>query len=237
MNSQASQTRIFEPLNASEIAALRKLTSPTISNAVETFEVRPRGEGVTDCGVQCSFPEFGPMVGYACTATIRSAEPAPPRRAGLRTDYWEYVRHGAEPRVNVVQDLSERPGGAYWGEVNSNMHLALGSIGVITNGTVRDVPEVRATGFHFFSRGISVSHGFAHLEDFGQPVTVFGMAVRPGDLIHADSHGAVVIPHEVAREVANTARQIERSERVIIDLCKSSAFSIARLDELISPEY
>ena len=139
--------------------------------------------------------------------------------------------------MSVVQDLSSVPGGAYWGEVNANIHLALGSQGVVTNGTVRDIDEVRGTGFHFFASGLSVSHGFAHLEDFNRPVVVFGMTVKPGDLIHADRHGAVIIPHAIARQVVQVVQKIEQAERVMIDLCRSNDFSIEQLDRLISPDY
>ena len=224
-------------LSAEDWGALRRITSPTIANAIETLHLRPREAGVTDAGIRCLFPEFGPMVGYACTAAIFSGQPAAEKRRVCRTDYWEYVRTSPGPRVIVVQDLSPTSGGAYWGEVNSNMHLALEAIGVITNGSVRDLEEVRATGFHFFASGVSVSHGFAHLENFNRPVRVFGMMVHPGDLIHADRHGAVVIPHGYERQVIAAAHEIERVEKVIINLCKSPDFSIAELDRLVTPEY
>lgn len=220
-----------------EIALLRQISSPTIANAIETLNIRPREAGVTNTGIRCLFPEFGAMVGYACTATILSGQPAPARRLTSRTAYWEYTRQAAAPHVTVVQDLSEAPGGAYWGEVNANIHLTLGSIGVLTNGAVRDLEEVEATGFHLFAGGVSVSHGYAHLEDFNRPVKVFGMLVSPGDLIHADRHGAVVIPNDLAHEVVAAARAIESGERRIISLCRSSNFSIDELDRLVNPEY
>jgi len=219
------------------LEALRRIPSPTIANAIETFEVRPRGEGVSDTHIRCLFPEFGVLVGYACTAAILSGQPAPKKRRVSRTDYWAYTQRFVGPKITVVQDLSDIPGGAYWGEVNSSIHLALGSRGVITNGSVRDLEEVRATGFHLFSSGVSVSHGFAHLEDFQLPVTIFGMTVYPGDLVHADRHGAVVIPHEIAGEVAAAAAGIDRAERKMLKLCRSPSFSIAKLDKLISPQY
>jgi 4-hydroxy-4-methyl-2-oxoglutarate aldolase len=224
-------------LSLDELEALRRFNSPTIANAIEKFNVRLRREGVSDSRIQCLFPEFGVLLGYACTATILSGKPAPAKRRVSRTDYWDYTKQFPGPKITVIQDLSEIPGGAYWGEVNASIHLALGSRGVVTNGSARDLDEVRATGFHLFSSGVSVSHGFAHLEDFQLPVTVFGMTVRPGDLVHADQHGAVVIPHEIAAKVAGTAREIERAERKMLNLCRSRSFSIARLDKLISPEY
>ncbi len=224
-------------LTTEDFAALRNISSPTIANAIETFQIRPRGEGYTNAGIQCLFPERGVMLGYACTAMILSGQAAAPNRLVSRTKYWEYTRLAPTPKISVVQDLSAIPLGAYFGEVNCSIHLALGSAGVITNGTVRDVSEMRATGFQVFASGVSVSHGFAHLEDFNRPVTVFGMLVHPGDLIHADQHGAVVIPQAIAREVVQATQKIERDEKVMIGLCKSDAFSISELDKLISPEY
>ena len=224
-------------LNAEQLAALRSISSPTIANAVETFDVRPRGEGYTTVGARCFFPDRGAMLGYACTAMILSAQTAAPNRLVSRTDYWEYTRQAPHPKITVMQDLSEEPLGAYFGEVNSHIHRALGSSGVITNGTVRDIPEIRLIPFQVFARDTSVSHGFAHLEDFNRPVTVFGMRVSPGDLVHADEHGAVIIPHAIAGQVVAAAKAIERAERVMIDLCRSDAFSIPELDKLISLEY
>lgn len=223
-------------LTSKELEALLRFSSPTIANAIETFQVRPRLEGVTDPRIRCLFPGLGPVVGYACTATIISAEPASNPRRVSRRDYWEYVRSFPGPRLSVVQDLSPTPGGAYWGEVNSSLHKALGSQGVITDGTVRDLDEVERLGFHLFASGVQVSHGHAHLEDFNQPVKVFGMDVLSGDLVHADQHGAVVIPHEIAREVAQAAQRVDLSEKPMLAACKL-ANPIDELDRLVSPEY
>jgi 4-hydroxy-4-methyl-2-oxoglutarate aldolase len=218
------------------IAALRRYTSPTISNAIETFNVRPWAEGYTNSRIVCVFPELGPLVGYACTAVIRSAElPSQPRTVNRRR-YWEYLRAAPLPKLSVLQDLSDPPGGAYWGELNANIHLTLGSQGVITNGTVRDLEEVRRAGFHLFASGVHVSHGYAHLEDFNVPVEVFGMRVHPGDLIHADRHGAVVIPAEIAARVPDAAADVERGEKAILEACESSD-PIGALDRVVSPEY
>jgi regulator of RNase E activity RraA len=175
-------------------------------------------------------------VGYACTATIISGEPAPNPRGVSRRAYWEYVRAFPGPRLSVVQELSPTPDGAYWGEVNSSLHKALGSQGVITDGTVRDLDEVERLGFHLFAAGVQVSHGYAHLEEFNVPVKVFGMDVSPGDLIHADQHGAVVIPREIAHEVAGAAKQVGLREKPMLAACQLADL-IEELDRLISPEY
>lgn len=224
-------------LTSEQLAELRRIPSPTIANAIETFHVRPRLEGYTSANVLCLFPEMGPMTGYAHTVAILTNQPAPAKRLVNRRDYWESVRAQDGPLVTVVQDLSEQSGGAYWGEVNSNIHKKLGSIGVLTNGSVRDLDEVRQLGFHFFAGSVHVSHGYAHLEDFNRPVRVFGMTVHPGDLIHADKHGAVVIPKEIAAEVAAAARRVDDAERPMIALCRAETLDLDALDRLISPDY
>ena len=231
-----SQAPELNLLSFDQLEVLRRFSSPTIANAIETFSIRPRLEGVTDARFRCLFPGLGPVVGYACTATILSGQPAPNPRQVSRKTYWEYTRDFPGPRLTVVQDLSETPGGAYWGEVNANIHLALGSQGVITNGTVRDLDEVCLSGFHFFAGGVQVSHGYAHLEEFNRPVRVFGMLVHPGDLIHADKHGAVVIPSQIVNELADAAREIERREKPMLEACRAPN-AIDELDKLIPSEY
>jgi len=132
--------------------------------------------------------------------------------------------------------LDDPAAGAFWGEVNANIHRALGCIGLITNGTVRDLDEVRALNFQFFASGISVSHAFAHLVDFGGPVEIGGLTVRPGDLLHADQHGVVHIPSSIASEVAVASREVEQYERPIIGLCKSKEFTTEKLASLLYSE-
>jgi len=237
MSDSATAASPIATLGPEQIEALRRFNSPTIANALEALGLPAAEARHSNGGIRCLFPELGVMVGYACTATILSHQPAANPRKVWRTEYWKYTRAARAPRVTVIQDLSETPGGAYWGEVNANIHRALGSQGVITNGTVRDLDEVRPLGFHFFASGIQVSHGYAHLEDFDRPVKVFGMLVYPGDLVHADRHGAVVIPHHMAPKVAEAACEIERKEKPMIAVCQSADFSIEELDKLIPHAY
>jgi len=217
-------------LSTQELDALRKITTPTVSNAIETFDVRPRNEGFMDSSVRCILPELGTMVGYACTATIRAREQeaSPPP-----WDMWEAVRRVPEPRVVVIQDLdAPQPVGSFWGEVNGNTYKALGCVGTVTNGGVRDLDEVRELGFHFFASCVLVSHAYVHLVDIGVPVQVGGITVKPGDLIHGDQHGVLVIPPEIARDIPKAAAEVERRERRIIALCQSPDFSPEKLREL-----
>jgi 4-hydroxy-4-methyl-2-oxoglutarate aldolase len=223
-------------LSQEQLTELASFCTPTIANAIETFEVRDRMEGVTRMGVQCIFPALGAMVGYACTAMIDSgAPPATPRRV-RRAEYWSYLETSGPGTIAVMQDLSQPPAGAYIGEVNATIHQTLGCQGILTSGTVRDLDEVGRLNFRLFAAGVEVSHGWAHLEDFATEVTVFGMKVKPGDLLHVDKHGATVIPHDIASLVAEAARKVEKAERPMLEACRQPN-RIQLLDELIPSGY
>lgn len=216
---------------------LRRFNSPTIANAVEVLLGRRDPKLFCRGNVFCAFPELGVMAGYACTATVMSAQPRRvPRRIKV-DEYWRYLQSAKGPKIIVAQDVSHPHLGAFWGDVNAHIHQALGCQGLLTDGYVRDLDEVRAMKFHFFAGGVSVSHAFAHLEDFDRPVVVHGMEVSPGDLIHADFHGAVVIPEAAIPDIVTAAEDVMRQEKVIIDLCRSSDFSVEALAALVSEHY
>src|SRR5438034_8095362 len=205
----------IEPLRPEELEALRRFSSPSIANAIERFDVRPRNYGFTDPEIRCMFPEMRPIVGYATTATIAAEQPPAAGRAPNVGEYWEFILSIPAPRIAVIQDLDQpRSIGSFWGEVNGNIHRALGCVGAVTNGGVRDLDEVRALGFQFLASAAIVSHAYVHMIDYGIPVKVGELWVQPGDLIHADRHGAIVIPPEIARDVAAAAAEVERGERV-----------------------
>jgi regulator of RNase E activity RraA len=215
------------------IDALKKITSPSVANAIETFKVRPRNQGQMSSELRALFPELGPLVGYAVPAVIR-AEPEPLEGHRASTfGWWDYVLSIPAPRVVVVHDLDEPRGqGAQWGEVQANIHRALGVAGVVTDGSVRDLDEVRALGFQFVAAHVSVSHAYVHMVDFGLPVKLGGLWVKPGDLLHADQHGVVTIPAEVAERVPEAVRKVEADERKIIEVCQARDFSAQRLKDL-----
>jgi regulator of RNase E activity RraA len=208
-------------------------TSPTIANAIETFNIRPRTAGFMSSTIRCVFPELGPMVGYAMTATCR-ASVEPPRDAGARRiEMWRAIETIPAPRVVVIQDLDVPAGiGAFWGDVQSNLHRALGCVGAVTNGGVRDLDEVRALGFHFFAGCISVSHAYVHLVDAGIPVEVGGLTVRPGDVLHGDQHGVISIPLEIAERIEEGIAKVDRIERELITYCQSAQFTRQGLEDL-----
>jgi 4-hydroxy-4-methyl-2-oxoglutarate aldolase len=223
-----------DPLSPEELDALRRFSTPSISNAIERFDVRPRHHGFTGPDIRCMFPEMPPIVGYASTAIVIAEQPAARGRGVAVGDYWEFILSVPAPRIAVIQDIDQPCAiGSFWGEVNGNIHKALGCVGAVTNGGVRDLDEVRALGFQFLASAAIVSHAYVHLVDFGTPVKVGGLLVNPGDLIHADKHGAIVIPHEIAREVPAAAAEVERGERTIIECCQSADFSVQRLKELM----
>jgi 4-hydroxy-4-methyl-2-oxoglutarate aldolase len=223
---------VTEPLTASELEELRKITTPTIANAIETFKVRLRNEGFTDHSVRCFFPELGPMVGYAVTAKITARERS--EKALPPWDLWATMESVPKPRVVVIEDIDyPSPVGSYWGEVNGSIYKGLGCAGVVTNGGVRDLDEVRATGFHFFASCVLVSHAYVHLVEVGTPVRIAGLVVQPGDLLHADQHGVCSIPLEIARDVLKAAENLEKIERRIIDYARSPDVTAEGLRKLM----
>ena len=213
------------------LAALKSVDTPTVCNALELLVPDRRGYGFTTRPLVCTRPELGPVVGIARTATIRAAHPSDPGSdtAAVRDGYYAYIDNGPKPSVVVVQDLDDERGyGSFWGEVNSNIHKGLGCDAVITNGSVRDLPDI-ADGFQMLADRVGPSHAFVHIVDFARPVTVAGMRVSDGDVIHADQHGAVVIPHEVCGEVKRAAALIARRERVIITAAQQPGFDVDAL--------
>lgn len=221
-------------LTRPELEALRRWSTCSICNAIELFNVRPRNQGFMLPEIQCRFPDLEPMIGYAVTAVI--AADSPEGRRVTPPEYWAEILKTPEPRVAVIHDLDHQPMGSFWGEVNANMHKALGCIGVVTNGAVRDLDEVRALGFHFFSRTVSVSHAYVHLVEVGVPVKVGGMVIKSGDLIMGDKHGVLSIPLEMAKDVPRAVQMVEDWERPVIDHCQSKEFSIEGLKErFLSP--
>ena len=207
---------------------LRKVDTPTICNALEIVAPERRGEGFTTGTMVVARPDLAPMVGFARTATYRSAQPSTRPATEVQTQraaYYDYVEAGDRPTISVLQDLDPEPGfGAFWGEVNSTIHSALGAIGGITNGSIRDL-DALAPEFQLLAGKVGPSHAYGHLVDFGGTVDIFGMVVADNDLIHADRHGAVVIPRTVAAKIPDAIDLILRREKVILDACKAPGFN------------
>jgi len=225
-------TQAQEPLSPDVLDALKRYDSPTLANALETFDVRPRDVGFAGMDVRSMFPDLGVMVGYAATATVR-ARGRPQEGVERSPSLWALVRSLPAPRVVIIQDLDDRPGhGAFWGEVQSTIYKALGCAGTVTDGCVRDLKEVREMGFHFFARGACVSHAYVRLESVGEPVEIAGLTVRPGDIVHADEHGVLLIPKEIAAELPEAADRVIHREQEFISWVRSPEFDADRLAEM-----
>jgi regulator of RNase E activity RraA len=211
---------------------LAAFDTPTLCNALEIVVPERRGHGYTSRPFVCAFPALKPIVGFARTATIRAREPATRPAAEMKAQrlaYYEYVAGSGGPSIVVIEDLDDEPGyGAFWGEVNTAVHRGLGVLGCITNGSIRDMDMI-ATEFQLLAGRIGPSHAFVHLESFGEPVTVHGMPVTHGDLIHADRHGAVVIPLGAVERLPAAIDLCARKEAPILSAARSPGFTIADL--------
>ncbi len=223
------------PLTDELLNALRRFDTPTVSNAIETFRVRLRNTGYADASVRCMFPDLPPLVGYAATACLRSGEPPIEGHSFHdRSEWWYSILEMPAPRVVVLQDMDDPPGrGAFLGDMHCAILKALGCVGFVSNGAVRDLPAVRSMEFSLFAGNVAVSHAYAHIFHMGSPVTVGGLQVQPGDLLHADQHGVLCVPREVAGKIPPIAKRLLATERRVIDFCGSGEFSPAKLCDLI----
>jgi regulator of RNase E activity RraA len=218
-------------LHAGLVDAFRRLDTCKVANAIETFGVRLRNEGFADSTLRAVFDDLPPIVGHAVTARIRSSVPPPVgHNYHDRTDWWNYILTVPVPRVVIVEDADERPGvGSFVGELHATILQALGCVAYATNGSVRDLARVRAMGFQFFAPRVSVSHAYAHIVEFGEPVTVGGLTVTSNDIIYGDRHGLLTLPVEIIERIPETVEQMSKAERAVIALCQSPDFSVGRL--------
>jgi 4-hydroxy-4-methyl-2-oxoglutarate aldolase len=223
-------------LSIKDLENLSAFDTCTVSNAIERLNVRLRNEGFVSCTAHCQFPGLGPMVGYAVTGRIRTASPPMTHRCYYdRMDWWNYVASVPEPRVIVLQDVEPTPGvGAFVGEIHASIGRALKCLGCVTNGAVRDLPAVEALGFKLFAGSVAVSHAYAHIIEFGEPVEIGGLKIHSGDLIHGDRHGVLTIPLAVAAQIPGEAAKIIQEERELLRFCGSPKFTLQGLAERMS---
>ena len=217
------------------LEALRAYDTPTICNALEIIVPARRTIGFTRRPLVAPFPALKPVVGFARTGMIRSREPHPRDRETanrIRLGYYEHVAAAPLPSISVLQDIDapDTGFGAFWGEVQTHVHAGLGCIGVITDGSVRDL-DAMSPDFFVLAGSVMPSHAYVHLVDFGGTVTVGGMVVSANDIIHADRHGAVVIPADAVAKIPAAVDLLARREKVIIEASKQPGFSIERLRE------
>lgn len=219
-------------MDAALLDLLRTVDTPTVCNAIEVAQGKRGFDDFTRGTLQCSAPGEA-MVGYARTARIQAVTPpaeSPEVIKARRMAYYKYMSEGARPAIAVVQDMDVPQAiGAYWGEVNTNIHKAFGLGGALTDGVMRDLGDL-PEGFPVVAGSIGPSHGFVHVLDFDVPVEICGMVVAPGALVHADRHGAVVIPAAVVADLAAAIAQLFASEKIVFDAVKDKQISFAQFE-------
>ena len=219
---------------------LKTYDTPTICNALEIVDPARRLTGFTVKPLVCPFPTLAPIVGYAKTATCRSThahELDSKKQREQRIAYYEYIASKPAPSIVIIQDLDghEVGFGAFWGEVMSAVHKGLGSLGVVTDGSIRDIDQW-APGFQALAGSIVPSHAHVHLAGFGSEVRVAGMLVRSGDIVHADRHGSVTIPAAAAEKIPAACDLLARKEAVILEMARAPGFTVAKLREALAKQ-
>lgn len=212
----------FHTIPAADLELLRKFDTPTVCNVVELFDLRSRSAGYMSQRIQACFPKLPPMVGYASTATYRSA--APPCAGNVYSGLAQQVVSFAElpgPPVVVFQDLDDPVASATFGEVMCSTYKAFGAAGLITSGAARDLDQVEVLGFPCFASGVLCAHGYCHIVQINVPVHVGGVMVAPGDLIHGDRNGVTTIPNEIASAVAHACPEYMAAEAVVLEYVRS----------------
>lgn len=209
-------------LSPADLELLRRYDTPTICNVVELFDLYPRTMGYMDARIQACFPKLPPMVGYASTATFRSA--SPPRSGNVYSGLAEQVASFGElpgPAIVVFQDLDNPVAAATFGEIMCTTYKTFGAVGLITSGAGRDLDQVEAIQFPCFTSGTICAHGFCHIPSINVPVHVGGVAIHPGDLLHGDRNGVTTIPRTIASQVAHACAEFMAAEAIVLDYLKS----------------
>ncbi|MGH7103603.1 MAG: RraA family protein [Acetobacteraceae bacterium] len=221
------------PFTRADMERLTQWDTPTICNGLEVVVPERRAIGFTVEPMVAADRKLRPIVGLARVGTLRAKEP-PRGKVASRLEWYDYVAAAELPTVVVLQDIDDRPGyGAFWGEVHSRVHQALGALGCVTNGSFRDC-DVLATGFQIIGGRIGPSHAHVHVVDFGRPVSIFGMQAGHDDVIHADFHGAVVVPAEVVKKLPDAIALVARREKMIMDVCAAPDFTPVKLKAAIT---
>jgi regulator of RNase E activity RraA len=217
-------------LSPEAIEELRTIDTPTVCNAIEQFDVRGRIEGFFGMDIRCLWPELGSMVGYAITLTVDSTTPGIPRNDEVWHAWLKAMEGSPRPSVLVMQDIGPQPRkSAHIGEVMGTIATRLGVVGIVTDGGVRDILELRELGFHCFASGLVPSHGNPRLVEVNVAVQIDGVRVRPGDLLHGDANGVTIIPRSIAAQVAGAADQIRAREAGILAYVKGPDFTVEGL--------
>jgi regulator of RNase E activity RraA len=214
---------------------LRQFDTPTICNALEVASGSRELSGFTQQTLIAASPGLPAIVGFARTSTIRCTTPYDAdQRRSKQLSYYEYIAKPDQPSIAVVQDIDERPGlGAFWGEVNTHIHWGLGCTGTLTNGSMRDLDAMQPD-FQCLAGSLSPSHAWVQVVETGIPVDIFGMSIVDGDIVHADRHGAVVIPKQYLDKLPAAIDLMARREQVLLDAARRPDFDMSTLKDAMS---
>src|SRR5438034_992413 len=215
---------------ATLVDSLKTIDSPTLSNAIEVLEVQPRHAGFTPLQIRCLFPELGRMCGYAVTAHVESMTQLYATEERTFLELFQAVADAPKPAVVALQEIGGHGEyAAHCGEVMATAFTRLGAVGLVTDCGVRDVPEVRALRFHYFARGTVVSHASFKLVRVGVPIQIFGLEIKPGDLLHGDENGLMKIPASASENIERAVEQVRTRERRLMEFMRGPEFSLEKL--------
>ncbi len=220
-------------LSPEQLEELRRIDSPTIANAIEAFAVRDPTDGYASLELRCMFPDLPPMIGYAITCTADSTSPGAGRPSAIM-ELYEAIQAASKPVIVVLKDIGpDRLRSCHAGDVMSTVFSQLGAVGLISDGGVRDLAGVRdrAPGFQMFAPGVVVSHGVPTIVEIGMTVSICGLRINPGDLLHGDANGLVSIPHAIAGQVAAQAEKVWARERATVEFVRSTGFTLEGLKQ------
>lgn len=212
------------------IEFLKSVDSPTLSNAIETLQIRSRHAGFTPLQIRCLFPELGRLCGYAVTAQVETLTQLHATEERTFLELFQAVHDSPKPAVVAFQEIGGHADySAHCGEIMATAFTQLGAVGLVTDGGVRDVPEVRALRFQYFARGTVVSHANFKIVRVGVPIQIFGMEIQPGDLLHGDENGLMMVPKQAMGGIERAVEQVRSRERRLMDFMRSPEFTVEKL--------
>lgn len=221
-------------MNDELLNLLKQVDTPTVCNAIEVVEGQRGFNQFTRGTMLASAPDEGAIFGIARTAKISAIAPpseAPDVIKARRMEYYRHMAHGPRPAIAVVEDVDGSEAiGAYWGEINTTIHKGFGLNGALTNGVMRDLGDL-PKGFPVIAGSVGPSHGFVHVKEIATPVNIFGLTINDGDFVHADRHGALVVPAQHMDQLAAGIRKLLETERIILDAAEKNDFDFAKFEE------
>lgn len=216
-------------LSDKQIHELKNIDTPTVSNAIEQFHLRSLNEGFMGMEIRCLFPELGVMVGHALTLTVDTTTIEKQKELDL-PEMLQAIKKIPKPVVLVIKTIGLRPThSCVFGDLMAATAKEMGAVGLVTDGGVRDLKNIRKMGFHIFARGAVPSHGTFSIKEINVPVNISGVQIYPGDLIHGDENGVIKIPWDCVDELPKIAQELLRREKSIVDFVKSSNFTMEKL--------